>query len=68
MNGMTVFEPYVPNGTGELRYEWVGRTRVTIDPRLGPIEFRRDGIPVDCVCDAEAGITCRFHTRREQPT
>lgn len=69
MSSYTVFEPHKElgrweDGGQELRHEYVGRTRVTIDPRLGPIEFLRDGVEVPCVCDPETGVLCEFHQRQ----
>lgn len=45
----------------ELTYTWVGRTRVTNDPKMGPIAFWRDGAEVPCVCDPECGLVCAYH-------
>lgn len=58
---MVVFEPHVPLGSGELHEEHVGLTTVLVDPRLGPVEFRRDGELVPCVCDPERGVQCAYH-------
>lgn len=42
---------------------WIGRTMVRAD-RGGPWRFERDGLAVDCICDAATGIVCEYHAER----
>jgi hypothetical protein len=68
----TVFEPYVPNGiwpngTRGLQEEHVGATVVLVDPVMGLIEFRREGVEVPCVCDPERGVVCGYHQGDQGP-
>lgn len=47
------------------RHHYVGETMVCTDEH-GPYSFWRHGKEVQCVCDSQTGMVCRYHSRQSR--